>query len=808
MENSKTHSAVGKRLAFHQLFSKKGHDIEIPIIQRDYAQGRPGASVVRDLFLDALCKYLQENKPGRDLDFVYGSIGKYDANLFIPLDGQQRLTTLFLLHWYLANKEGRRDDLRELLQRGDKSRFRYETRTSASEFCDSLMNCDLAITELPLANGHPSHSVSGAIKNCNWYYLSWDLDPTIQAMLTMLDAIHKKFGPCGLLFDRLVNHEHPIITFHFLNLEDFELTDDLYVKMNARGKPLTPFENFKAKFEALLENLKFENAPKYYLGFNGTVSEAPVKKYFAHRIDTDWANLFWAYREEKGTGFDEMIMNFVYATALHHYVAKSDPKASDESIGALLRDKNKATLFHAYFSLQCFDEKCTTDLMALLDLLKNGDSKARRFLSDDFYYNERAEIKRVLDDGFDNFPQRIQFYAYCQYLVRWGNADGLFDWMRVIHNLSENTQYNKDEDFFRSIKSVKRLLLFSNNILSFLRRENPSIQGFSGDQAIEERIKSHLIGRGKQWEDAIYKAEHHGYFKGQIAFLLNFSGIEDYFSNNQHCNWSSEEDQVYYEAFNNYFLKSSAVFEGNGLRKFEEHIWERALLSKGDYLLREGSNKSFLIDNDRDISWKRLLKDDSEERGFVKKLLDDERFSAAEIESSLANIIEEATQIDDWREPFVILPKLIDYLGYKRYIRFYSEEKIYLLRGERMSGYHAEYYSYTLYVNSIENGDFSPFRGSGYEEVKGDDDNDQPCVVIYNWEYGENNFQIQISFGAFEAGFKIDIVEAEGNEFPEEIMQVLENVGFDEWQVFMQTEEEVLDLIGRLCNELKGLESV
>ena len=25
--------------------------------------------------------------------------------------------------------------------------------------------------------------------------------------------------------------------------------EDLYIKMNSRGKPLTPFENFKARFE-------------------------------------------------------------------------------------------------------------------------------------------------------------------------------------------------------------------------------------------------------------------------------------------------------------------------------------------------------------------------------------------------------------------------------------------------------------------------------------------------------------------------------------------------------------------------------
>ena len=94
----------GKRYSFYQLLKEKKYSIEIPIIQRDYAQGRKSKGEVRDLFLQALYDYLEDNIPNRDLDFVYGSTEVEEGNeKFIPLDGQQRLTTLFLLHWYLAS---------------------------------------------------------------------------------------------------------------------------------------------------------------------------------------------------------------------------------------------------------------------------------------------------------------------------------------------------------------------------------------------------------------------------------------------------------------------------------------------------------------------------------------------------------------------------------------------------------------------------------------------------------------------------------------------------------------------------------
>ena len=72
--------------------------IEIPLIQRDYAQGRdmPKVNYIRTRFVGALREALINDEP-ITLDFVYGEID--NNRTLIPLDGQQRLTTLFLLHW-------------------------------------------------------------------------------------------------------------------------------------------------------------------------------------------------------------------------------------------------------------------------------------------------------------------------------------------------------------------------------------------------------------------------------------------------------------------------------------------------------------------------------------------------------------------------------------------------------------------------------------------------------------------------------------------------------------------------------------
>ena len=193
----------GERLSFFQIFSNKNYKVIVPILQRDYAQGRTNDDVseVRNEFLEALFSYLDENRPNRDLDFIYGTLQQdnQDERLhFIPLDGQQRLTTLFLLHWFLfqiSKNEEAKERFRSKLMKGSKSLFSYETRQSSSEFCDALMvsNIDMENLRKVTIDGEEEPSLSRSIQNESWFFRSWMKDPTIKSMLVMLDAIYLKF---------------------------------------------------------------------------------------------------------------------------------------------------------------------------------------------------------------------------------------------------------------------------------------------------------------------------------------------------------------------------------------------------------------------------------------------------------------------------------------------------------------------------------------------------------------------------------------------------------------------------------------
>ena len=176
---------INRPITFRQLLDESPR-IEVPLIQRDYAQGRETEKEVRDHFLktlyDALVRAPGESPRPLNLDFVYGSIEGGDRRTFLPSDGQQRLTTLFLLHWYLAWRDMQLSDFQCMMWDGKHSRFTYAVRPSSMEFFDALVR--YAPDTLP--DNVPA--IRKQVENQSWFFLHWRLDPTIQSALVMLAA--------------------------------------------------------------------------------------------------------------------------------------------------------------------------------------------------------------------------------------------------------------------------------------------------------------------------------------------------------------------------------------------------------------------------------------------------------------------------------------------------------------------------------------------------------------------------------------------------------------------------------------------
>jgi len=677
-----------EKLSFWQLIQRER--IEIPIIQRDYAQGRKDKIEIRNNFLGKLAKAIK-NDQILELDFIYGS-KKSDTTH--PLDGQQRLTTLFLLHWYYACKEGHLKESAEIL-----SRFTYQTRTSSREFCEELVKHGVDFDALLTVDLH--QQLSKTIVNTHWFFLSWKKDPTISAMLIMLDSIHSHniLSTQHDAWNKLTKGNR--ITFLYIDLEGFGLSDDLYIKMNARGKELTEFENFKAKFEQHVE---------------ASDCDQEIKRTFLQKIDGEWTDFFWSYKSQMNQFFDEKYYNFFRIMATNHYARKFDGQVDfeDEIRKLRSRDKNNRlekdikVTFSEYLGLSCFDKEYISSVYRALEKLRDNKNanETAKFFSHTNYIDE-AEI---LDDALKlslEYADLVLFYGYLQFLIHSDSLEkdnGQFaDWMRIIRNLVEGSRlwyYNNAREYANSIKSIAELVPNRNHILQHLAAaESKSISGFRERQVEEEIIKAKLIMKSNTWRVLIIDAENHLYFNGQIEFLLNFSGIVEYYKRNSNLNWTETEDEMYRRAFNIYTNKAKAVFDDDGLFDFGDFAFERALLANGDYLLTKGRNHSFLINSERDISWKRLLRDNTEKRQLVKKMFDSfESTNRSDIKAKLEELIATFSDKEDWRYNFIKIPETIGACESNKLVRWTDNDDILLLQSSTTSGYHCEYFSYALYL--------------------------------------------------------------------------------------------------------------
>lgn len=790
----------GQQIIFKQLLDRHQR-IQIPMIQRDYAQGRPTEKEIREEFINtlqnALLLPLDDESLPMNLDFIYGSVEGKEDTRFLPLDGQQRLTTLFLLHWYLAWKDGAQDDFRKLLCPQGPSRFSYNVRPSSTEFFDQLVNF------FPASSPDEVTSLKTLVTDQPWYFRYWRLDPTIQSSLTMLESIHEHFHSAECLFSRLMDEEQPAITFQLLDLENFGLSDDLYIKMNARGKPLTAFETFKARYEQKLGD--------YFVGETRAIGDqnVPVTEFFARRMDTQWANFFWAHRDKETNLYDEAVMNLFRVIAL----VTRDPESEfykDTEISylqdiTLLRNKSEKLSYTIFHSKGWLDRKFSETLIMLLEAWSKGGVDFSIQLPDKRFFDEVKLFTKIVNEPTSLVPTEIiQFVGYIVFIKECSDdfAPALFqEWMRIVFNLSVNTVYDRPADMQRSITALINLAPNARTILDYFETIDKPTAGFNLQQVSEEKLKAELIHADEGWRPLIDQAEGHGYFKGQIEFLLDFCGAREVWLSPEFIGWTYEEHEPLQKQFEYYMERAEIMFNTNGLVNIDEYRWERALLSIGDYLLISGvRNRSFLVNSSTEpASWKRLLRgigvNTPEPREILHQLLDRLTISSQNgaLEKQLDKIINDAVGIgvDHWRQVLVKTPKAIEYCD-QRAIRFDPAENVYLLKKSQMNGTHAELFTYCLYQHLLELPDreitLAPLVLYKYESAVGTDS--EPYFPLC-CEYNECQLVFIIEFlsGSFIVRIKLDPLEDLPN-----IEDLLDSLGFQFAGDYLSRESSPADI--------------
>lgn len=500
------------------------YKINIPIIQRDYAQGRQEEIIKRNRFLNSLYKHLvdNDNRP-LDLDFIYGRVTN---DIFYPIDGQQRLTTLFLLHWYISLKESIPISDKTVLKK-----FVYDTRISSREFCSALIQ-----EEIKIPVDDKENNFIKEISDKYWFRSVWENDPTIKAMLIMIQAIHEKFKNNKIkLWDKLSNDT--IISFQTLDLgkKGFELTDELYIKMNARGKQLTSFENFKANFIQFIEKEFKINKLKHPI--KGEVSYAG---YFSYKIEKEWTDLFWAFRADHSVIDTFFLKYFEFIAQMCYY---------KDNIG-LKQEDYKFDKYEEIFKV----EDNLLFLFNSLDLLYDLSSingKVDRSLNQDFfesifqknnndevvlYWNSSGKVNLFEHCIFESSKadnqnnNQIIFYSLIHYLVKHNQkivSSELKRYLRVIRNLLQYTRQKNDTKYNTNVRINNfgsYWILFEKLATTNVYQTLVNFSDLKGTLISEvnlknEKDKAQIIIEEPTKENDIYSLENIKQFEGLIHLL-------------------------------------------------------------------------------------------------------------------------------------------------------------------------------------------------------------------------------------------------------------------------------------------------
>lgn len=565
-----------------ELFSTPNRKIIIPDFQRDYCwgdktHGEKSDTDIVSSFLDTLIEEFNYNKDAKnnnkDTDVLLGKIDVYEypTNHIYLTDGQQRLTSLYLLlgmlYRYEQDAEQKEKIKRCLVSDFEKNHddkepyLQYAVRESTVFFLKDLVNeFFLKGNELQVAD----------IKKQPWYFNEYDLDPSVISMLSALSIIEKKQRDiCIERFSEFIINN---IKIQYYDVEDKKHGEERFVIINTTGKSLTVSENIKP---ILLANSKnFE-----------------LSKQWEERETYFWKNR----NKEKENIADNGVNDFL--TWCFQIIDKQDEIDIIKKAKQLLKNnENKDYLLkiHNYFN----------SLQQLLEYFKE-----QNFQDQIKFVNEDYEVKSIVDMRamYQDVNQHI-ILPILSFIAKFKhNKDASYQFLRRIRKNYfdlkwEDRKHNYIDwryilQIIEKSKTVEQVLMFETNESTINKIQNVQLNNWYNDEEkIKVKLKETHQKEIEEWED-------HPDFMGDLSPLFKVvEGKKDFIELNDFYT-------VYQKINPNNFSFSGNIQLGNLYRLLDylrNGLFEHRSVSGWGYcMLVKSEIKNFLRNNFFEL-WKKF----------------------------------------------------------------------------------------------------------------------------------------------------------------------------------------------------------
>ncbi len=287
----------GRNKLKHLFCERTLEQIVVPEIQRDYVWGEEHvrnliSSILADFakemnrvgkieklqalepeLREMVLRSLEREKPYSNIGFIYAYKDRELSTTYFLIDGQQRITTIFLINLFLAVREAKQTYFERYYFVEGNPKLDYRVRENAQDFIRCFIR--------HILDGSPLDSVIDQ----SWYHQEYELDVTIRSILSNYGVISEALADAPLTLDYMETH----VEFWFFDTDKSFQGENLYLYMNSRGEMVRGNENLKA---ALMEPLP--EAEKLHWG----------------SLWEDWQDFFWKRRGGKANadaGFDEFL---------------------------------------------------------------------------------------------------------------------------------------------------------------------------------------------------------------------------------------------------------------------------------------------------------------------------------------------------------------------------------------------------------------------------------------------------------------------------------------------------------------------
>ena len=526
----------GDNITLKTLFE---NEIVIPDMQRDYCwgdnawdkDGKKSFELV-STFLNSIYDLYEDFRKGNHEPIKLGLIYAFKGalNTIQLCDGQQRITTLYLILGYL-NRFTKTHHASLLAINTDginKPRLCYAVRESTLYFISDLV-------DYYFLNPKVHNYKIDNIRAQNWSFHDYELDPSISSILAALKIIEKWYEfnkiNADMFFDFLISS----IEFIYYDLEDREKGEETYVTINTTGEPLTATENLKpilignlaTKEERELYSNQWEEREDWFWENKGddTTTDANLNQFFI------WYWQIGLLQEKTWKKNEELELNPREIFSKNGVTIQiSETEFLQESEVDRVAFFKRLDTIHSYFmGLKRFIELIQNEesIISVMRIISENDSYNLNFFTKEM--NKEDVITIILPSiaYLQKFPNQTNFVSFFRrlrknYINSKRKVGCVVDWRHIIQII----------DFS---KTENEVLTFNTQTHKTKFKKIPNIElgnWFDHDESIKVSLKNRYKTEIEQWED-------HPDIKGDLSFIWQALASEEISFEKANFIWSN-----------------------------------------------------------------------------------------------------------------------------------------------------------------------------------------------------------------------------------------------------------------------------